>query len=394
MRHSISAAISSITFIILMAGVPAFAQAPPPAMPVFTPPPPTPNDTLISHSVDSAFHLTLKVYAPQALNVTADGDLLPFGQKLAFTKDAVGIWTGVTDPLAPGTYRYAFVIDGVRTLDPKNPDTSRSQPQSSSLLRIVGPGSEFEDTMTVPHGAVAEVYYPSTTFDTPRRMHIYTPPGYGVGNKSYPVLYLLHGGGDSDDSWSTVGRAGFILDNLIAAGKAKPMIVVMPAGHVPEASGNVRSASNSMSADPAQDRFTDDLLNNIMPYVEKNYRVSTSVQDRAIAGLSMGGVQTANIGLAHPELFSHIGIFSSGWFPDVRAQFEASRGAELDQAAKSLKLMWVAYGETDIARPNAEAMLQMFDRHHLAYRQERTPGGHVWSNWRTNLRDFAPLLFQ
>jgi enterochelin esterase family protein len=238
---------------------------------------------------------------------------------------------------------------------------------------------------------VAEVYYPSSTFKTPRRMHVYTPPGYATSGRAYPVLYLLHGGGDSDDSWWTVGRAGIILDNLIASGKAKPMVVVMPAGHVPEADGTIPSAGGAMSEDPANDPFTADLLHDIVPFVEHNYHVGAA---RALAGLSMGGLQASNIGLLHVDLFPELLIYSSGWFPGVREKFEQRWGAQLDGDAKRLKLLWVGYGETDIARQNAEAALAMFERHGLKVTSEMTPGGHEWANWRLYLAQTAPLLFR
>jgi enterochelin esterase family protein len=224
-------------------------------------------------------------------------------------------------------------------------------------------------------------------------MHIYTPPGYDSDQAAqhYLVFYLLHGGGDSDDSRWTVGRVGQILDNLIAAGRAKPMIVDMPAGHVPATAGTIGSAANAMSDDPVNDKFTDDLLNNIIPYLEKNYRTT---QARALAGLSVGGVQAANIGLLHTDLFTSVLIYSSGWFPDVLARFVQKWRSILDKDVKRLKLLWIGYGETDIARGNAEAMLKMFDRHGLQYQSEMTPGGHEWSNWRLYLTQTAPLLFQ
>jgi enterochelin esterase family protein len=222
------------------------------------------------------------------------------------------------------------------------------------------------------------------------------PPGYGKSRISYPVLYLLHGGGDSDESWSTIGRAGFILDNLIADGRARPMIIVMPSGHTPDAAGDIASAANAMSADPGTDPFTDDLLNNIIPYIDANYRVAPGAANRAIVGLSMGGLQAANIAFVHQDRFAWLGIFSSGWFPDVRDQFERLHGADLDRANSNFELVWVAYGTPpyEIAATNAAAMLTMFDRHHVRYQAEQTPGGHTWLNWRRYLSQIVPLLFQ
>jgi enterochelin esterase family protein len=262
-----------------------------------------------------------------------------------------------------------------------------------SLVRVSGPQSAFEEMQPVPHGTVAAVYYASRTFATTRRMHIYTPPGYERGGGVYPVLYLLHGGGESDASWSSVGRAGFILDNLIAQGRALPMIIVMPNGHVPDVDGKP-GGRPGLGSDAGEDPFTSDLLTDIIPYVERSYRVATDPKHRALAGLSMGGVQAANIGLTHADRFSYLGIFSSGWFPNVIAQFASRHGADLDADRSRLRLLWVAYGKTDIANANSKAMLQLFDEHGLHYQAQETEGGHTWFNWRHDLAQFAPLLYR
>src|ERR1035438_7561436 len=197
-------------------------------------------------------------------------------------------------------------------LDPVNPKVSEDNTVAWSL--VVVPGSDVMDAKDVPHGAVAAVYYYSTVLKLMRRMKIYTPPGYENGNKKYPVLYLLHGSGGSDDSWSSEGRAGFILDNLIAAGKAKPMIVVMPHGHTSLNTGGGRGAAPAPGAAPAappRDEFLEDFVTDIAPYVDKHYRVLTGRQHRAIAGLSMGGSQTLNIAFSHLDQIAYIGVFSS-----------------------------------------------------------------------------------
>ena len=197
------------------------------------------------------------------------------------TKGTNGVWEVTLGPIDPGAYRYNFNVDGVSVIDPRNPATSESNNNVWSLVCV--PGSDFMDTRDVPHGAVASLTYYSKTLQKFRRMHVYTPPGYERGGGKFPVFYLLHGAGDSDDAWTSVGRAGFILDNLIADGKAKPMIVVMPAGHT-RAFGFGGGGPR-----PPTDEFVQDFLNDIMPCVEKNYRVYTDRAHRAIAGLSMGG---------------------------------------------------------------------------------------------------------
>jgi enterochelin esterase-like enzyme len=375
-----------VGLVTLTAALSAGAQ--PPAMPRRTP---TPNDSLVSPEVAADGRVTFRLYAPKATEVAVTGEVTPgFGQPLALARDERGVWSAVSAPLAPGAYRYTFVVDGVSVLDPKNLATSASQTALASLAVVSPAGDDFQaDRADVPHGAVATVRYRSATLGE-RRMHVYTPPGYRRAH-AYPVLYLIHGGGDADESWSTVGRAGFILDNLIAAGKARPMVVVMPAGGVGTGTG-ARSAP--MTSDAAQDPFTRDLLESIVPYVEANYDVSTRPEDRALAGLSMGGIQTLNIGLTHLDTFRWLGVFSSGWFPADLQAFEARRGKALETTKTPPKLFWMAHGATDIAKPQSEKVIAMLRAHGLTVVSKETPGGHTWENWRDYLRDFAPLLFR
>lgn len=351
----------------------------------------SPNDTLVSPRIENGV-VVFSVYAPEAAAVQLSGEMLDYGKAVPLTKGTNGVWSLALPNVAPGTYRYTFRIGGADIVDPRNIEATRSQTRVQSLLHV--PGIAVEDEQAVPHGAVAVVDYRSPVFPTPRRMHVYTPPGYALDKGPYPVLYLLHGGGDSDENWSTVGRAGFILDNLIAGGRARPMIVVMPSGHVPSADGSIAGAMTAMSADADKDPFTRDLITTIIPYVESHYAASTRARDRAIAGLSMGGVQTGNIALAYDALFPWIGIFSSGWFLEVRPDVERLHGKDMDKAAKTERLMWVGYGKTDIARDNSKAMVKMFAAHGIKYQELETEGGHTYANWRVYLARFAPLLFR
>lgn len=350
---------------------------------------PTPNSSLVSPEVSADRRVTFRVYAPKAQQVAVSGEYPGSSAPANLTKDESGVWSVTLGPVSPGAYRYAFSVDGADTVvDPRNPATSESLNGVRSLLIV--PGAEFMDLRDVPHGAVAEVLYSSSTLGSIRRMHVYTPPGYEAGAGRYPVLYLLHGGGDSDDSWSTVGRAGIILDNLLAANKSRPMIVVMPAGHVSRAFRTFNP--NEMG----KDKFNDDLLSDVIPYVEKNYRVAADRPHRAIAGLSMGGVQTLNIGLPHLDRFAYIGVFSSGWFPPAREEFVRQYGAILDDAnlKKGLKLLWIAHGKTDIARENSLKMIELLEQRGFKPVWHESEGGHTWTNWRDYLNEFAPLLFQ
>ena len=231
----------------------------------------------------------------------------------AFAKNDQGVWEATVPPVPTGAYRYTFLVDGVPTMDPRNPAVSESNAMAWSL--VVVPGADFVDIRNVPHGSVSAVYYYSTALGRIRRMNVYTPPGYETSSSKYPVSYLLHGASDSDDSWTSVGRANFIMDNLIAAKKAAPMVVVMPAGHTSREM--LRPPSNGQ---PARDEFGDDFVTDVMPYVEENYRVLTDRPHTAIAGLSMGGGQTLNFAMSHLDRVAYVGVFSSGVSREGRAQ--------------------------------------------------------------------------
>jgi enterochelin esterase family protein len=232
-------------------------------------------------------------------------------------------------------------------------------------------------------------------------MHVYTPPGYELGKGKYPIFYLLHGSGDNDNAWSTIGRAGFILDNLIAEKKAKPMVVVMPAGHTRAFGG----APRGDGARPPQDEFGQDFVGDIMPYAESHYRVYTDRQHRALAGLSMGGGQTLNIGIPHLEQFSYLGVFSAGVFGIVpRAgatntpagpSWEEQHMDVLDNSKlkKDLKLLWFGTGKDDFLVETSRATVGMFKKHHFNVVYKESEGGHTWLNWRDYLIEFGPQLF-
>ncbi|HET6381880.1 MAG TPA: alpha/beta hydrolase-fold protein [Armatimonadota bacterium] len=366
---------------------------------------------IVSPEVHADRTVTFRIHAPRANEVRLSGSDIPGnGPGAPMTKNDSGVWEVTLGPLDPGAYRYNFNVDGVAVIDPRNPATSESNENVWSL--VVVPGSEYMDTKNVPHGAVASVTYYSTALSKFRRMHVYTPPGYDQNQRHYPVFYLLHGAGDSDDSWTSVGRAGFILDNLIAAGKAKPMIVVMPAGHT-RRSGE--QAPPPRGGAQGADEFVEDFTTDIMPYVEKNYRVSEGSQNRAIAGLSMGGGQTLDIILAHPTDFAYAGVFSSGLlgaffrFPRAPASpgpvttpetapptWEQQHAVELDNAAQKnrLKVLWFKTGSDDFLLKTTQMTVDLLKRHGFHPVMEESTGGHTWLNWRNYLIEFAPMLFQ
>jgi enterochelin esterase family protein len=374
--------------------VAATAQAQPPERGQRTPP-------VVSPEVSSDRHVTFRVQAPKAEAVRlAGGDIPGNGQGAVLKKNGTGVWEVTLGPIDSGAYRYNFNVDGVPVVDPRNPAISESNNNVWSLVYV--PGSEVADTKAVPHGAVAAVTYYSKSLGKFRRMHVYTPPGYEAGDSKYPVFYLLHGAGDCDEAWTSVGRAGFILDNLIAAGKAKPMVVVMPAGHTSTFGFGARGAPGQ----PRVDEFAGDFTNDIMPYIEKTYRVLTDRQDRAIAGLSMGGAQTLNIAIPHLEKFAYVGVYSSGVFgiagggrvgapPTSGPSWEEQNKASLDNAElkKGLKLVWFATGKDDFLVNTSRATVDMLKKHQFEVVYHETPGAHTWINWRNYLAEFVPHLF-
>jgi enterochelin esterase family protein len=318
------------------------------------------------------------------------------GEGQTMEKDDEGVWQLTLGPIAPGTYRYRFDIDGVSASDPVNPATSESNGNSWSLVHV--PGAGWMDNRRVPHGAVAEVNYYSRSLERPRRMHVYTPAGYEAeSDRKYPVFYLLHGAFDCDDSWSTVGRAGFILDNLIAAQLAEPMIVVMPAGHTSPFSFGRRGLPT--------DEFVRDFVGDIKPQVESRYRVHTDRAHTAIAGLSMGGAHTLDIAIPHLDKFAYIGVFSSGIF-DMRGRrpgandsgpsWEERNKQHLEDASKKegLKLVWFATGKDDFLIETSRNTVELLKKHGFDVTYKESEGGHTWINWRQYLHEFAQHLFR
>lgn len=400
---SLSLMVCFVAVVVLAGGLVTAAGAQPPQPGRGGPPPVNSPEVMPDRKV------ALRIAAPRAETVRLNaGDMPGVGGGKPLTKGENGVWEIVVGPLDPGAYRYTFGVDGVSTMDPRNPATSESNGNAWSVAVV--PGSEWMDTKDVPHGAVAAVTYHSSVLGRFRRMHVYTPPGYEKGEGKYPVFYLLHGAGDSDDSWTSVGRANFILDNLIAAGKAKPMIVVMPAGHTRGFSARGRPPAGG--GRPPADEFEREFLADIVPTVEKNYRVLPDREHRAIAGLSMGGGQTLNLAIPHQEQFAYVGVFSSGLFnafpgrrpgdtapppaAGARSPWEEQHLAELDNAEwkKGLKLVWFSTGKDDFLVQTTKSTVDLLKKHGFTVVYEESGGGHTWLNWRDYLIKFAPQLFQ
>jgi enterochelin esterase family protein len=356
-----------------------------------------------SPEVGADRRVTFRIHAPRAESVRLSaGDIPNLGTNGTMSKGTNGVWEVTIGPIDSGAYRYNFSVDGLPVIDPRNPATSEANANTWSLVYV--PGADFMDTKDVPHGAVSEVTYYSKTLKRFRRMHVYTPPGYESGKGKFPVFYLLHGAFDCDDAWTTVGRAGFILDNLIAAKKAKPMVVVMPTGHTGPFAFGTRGGDPLRTA---VDEFVQEFETDIMPYAERHYRVYTDRKRRAIAGLSMGGGQTLNIAVRNLEKFAYVGIYSSGLFgitgqgrdggsgTPTGPAWEEKHKQKLDdpKLKKDLKLVWFATGKDDFLIGATRATVDLLKKHQFDVVFRETPGAHTWIVWRNYLHEFAPQLF-
>jgi enterochelin esterase-like enzyme len=343
--------------------------------------------------------VTFRVCAPSATEArvtsTDIADVIPMGINggpagLPMTKDDKGLWSVTTDkPIAPDNYRFNFSVNGARVPDPQGTTFTQERTGTNSTFEVMGPEGAFQTwNKDVPHGLVSTYEYWSKSLGVKRRAHVYTPPGYLTSTQRYPVLYLVHGAGDSDDSWTGTGHAHYILDNLIAAGKAKPMIIVMPFGHTPDRPGVDLLANTD---------FGDDLLKDLMPKVEHDFRTINKPDARAMAGLSMGGSHTIRYGLTHPELFHYIGIFSMGLgmngnTADV-TRYESANAVALQRDAREMKLVYYAMGKDDFLYGTVAPTRAMLDKNGIKHVYNESGGGHTWINWRRYLNDFAPRLF-
>jgi len=376
--------------------------------------------------------VTFRLRAPGATEVSLNGDW-PQGRGVKMTKDEQGVWSVTVGPLTPELWGYTFSVNGATALDPSNGNVKRDGTRYDNMLLIPGPLSDNYQVKDVPHGNVAMVWYDSPTLKLKRRMYVYTPPGYETGKQRYPVLYLLHGSGGDEDAWFNLGRTSQILDNLIADKKAKPMLVVTTNGNANQkmapgsgpvpgqgggrgggAPGAVPGAARGAArgavvapgatpgaaaapgatpgagrgAGPAGPSFPESLVNDVVPFIEKNYRVVANKNSRAIAGLSMGGGHTISASNAHPATFSYIAVMSMGTRNDITNELTAIKKA-------GAKLYYVGCGVDDRicveGSRNLAALLKKVD---LKYVYNENSGGHTWSNWRIYLNELAPMLFQ
>jgi enterochelin esterase-like enzyme len=369
--------------------------------------------------------ITFRLLAPKAADVLVQGNW-EGDRGLAMTKDNSGLWSVTTSPLKPELWAYTFSVDGIRTLDPNNYNVARDGVGFMNTLLVLGDSSAVMQPQRVPHGTMTTMWVPSTLMKTPRRVFVYTPAGYEESTAKYPVLYLLHGSGGDEDAWPTMGIANVIMDNVIAQGKSKPMIVVMPNAYWNEIASldlaGPRSApppgvgggagvgagarggpAPAPAPVPTYENNIKDIVGDLIPFVEKHFRTMPGRENRAIAGLSMGSQITANVGLRRLDVFAYVGLLSAGMFrgganaPAGTAAIEAiAPGFLADSAAtnKKLRLLFFSCGTEDA---RIEALKKTWDdlsAHKINFTAKTYPGEHEWRVWRHSLADLAMLLFR
>ncbi|MEN6426966.1 MAG: alpha/beta hydrolase-fold protein [Phycisphaerales bacterium] len=346
---------------------------------------------LVSPEVHADSRVTFRLKAPNAREVMIR--LETVGSK-PMQKDERGVWSFTTGPMQPDIYSYAFIVDGLQTIDPANPLLKYNLLNTENQVHVPGPTSLPWEINDVPHGVLHRHLYRSAVLGDDRPFLVYTPPGYDpAAAKTYPVLYLLHGYSDAEDAWVSVGRANVILDNLIAQGGAKPMLIVMPLGYGNKEviAGGWAGLRNTEVWHDSIAKFHDVLLTEIIPEVEKSYRVSTDHESRAIAGLSMGGTESLFIGLNAPDRFAWIGAFSSG---GLDIEFDKAYPAMNESTNARLRLLWIACGQQDGLIGLNKKLVEWFETKGVKLTWVETPGGHSFMVWRRYLAELAPLLFQ
>ena len=375
--HAFTAALLAVA---LLAPAPAAAQRQRPAA------------TVRSPEVHADRTITFRVFAPSAHLVSVGGDMMQDQPRRPMTRDSAGVWSVTLGPFAPDLYDYTFRIDDVIVPDPANPSLTLGPRAAQSLIEVPGDSAELWDARDVPHGTVHINWYRSDAIGGLRAVYVYTPPGYEGGSERYPVLYLLHGAGFTQEGWTTTGRANFILDNLIAEGKARPMVVVMPYGH-PQTATTI-GLNEPMRRD--RSLVAKDLIQSVIPLIERTYRVDSDADHRAIAGFSMGGNQSLTIGLTHPALFHWVAGLSAA-IPGRRAVLQEAFAEVLDhpdRTNRTFRLLWTACGTGDrVWFPPNELFAGLLDARGVHHTFVTTPGAHQWQVWRRDLIALAPLLF-
>jgi enterochelin esterase-like enzyme len=355
---------------------------------------------VVSPQVNADKSVTFRYLAPKATDVKLSAQFEK--GPLAMTKDAQGIWSVTTQPVKPDIYPYSFQVDGITVMDPANEDFFPNERFKASLVDIPGDTLLVHSLQDVPHGSVNYEYYPSLE-GTTGSLVVYTPPGYDKNpGQEYPVFYLISGTTDTEETFFKVGRTNLILDNLIAAGKAKPMIIVMPYGNIAariaEQKGGAKPADPTVrdGADAVKraNDFGQDLTGNVIPYVEKNYRTIANKDNRAIGGFSRGGGQTLRTAFGNLDKFAWVCSYSSYLSPQEMDSSFSHIGSNPDKTNKQLKLLWVSVGSDDFLYKGTVEFMDYLKAKKVAYKSLITDGGHTWMNVKKYVADTAPLLFR
>ena len=365
---------------------------------------------VVSPEIHDNNTVTFRFKAPKAVRVQLTGDFLPVQKNAKFEAPGIvdlkegqeGVWEYTTpEPLKPELYSYSFIVDGLRMNDPANVYLIRDVSTLTNVFIIGGDRADFYKVNPVPHGTVSRIWYDSPALGLERRMTVYTPAGYETSGKHYPVLYLLHGMGGDEEAWISLGRTAQVLDNLIAQGKAKPMIVVMPNGNASQEAAPGESSRGmvppTMQLPKTMEGSYEQAFPEIVKFIDKNYRTIKSKSGRAIAGLSMGGFHSLHISKQYPDMFNYIGLFSAAIMPnkDVSSPiYEDIEGKLKVQFAKNPALYWIAIGKTDFLYKANEEYRKLLDEKGYKYTYYESDEGHIWKNWRIYLTEFVPMLFR
>lgn len=365
---------------------------------------------VVSPEIHDNNTVTFRFKAPKAVRVQLTGDFLPVQKNAKFETPGIvdlkegqeGVWEYTTpEPLKPELYSYSFIVDGLRMNDPANVYLIRDVSTLTNVFIIGGDRADFYKVNPVPHGTVSRIWYDSPVLGLERRMTVYTPAGYETSGKRYPVLYLLHGMGGDEEAWISLGRTAQILDNLIAQGKAKPMIVVMPNGNASQEAAPGESSRGmvppTMQLPKTMEGSYEQAFPEIVKFIDKNYRTIKSKSGRAIAGLSMGGFHSLHISKQYPDMFNYIGLFSAAIMPNKEVSsliYENMEEKLKVQFDKNPALYWIAIGKTDFLYKANEEYRKLLDEKGYKYTYYESDEGHIWKNWRIYLTEFVPMLFR
>ena len=359
------------------------------------------NSRVQSPEINNDQTVTFRLRAPKAVKVQVTGDFTPKG-RVDMVENREGIWEYTTpEPLSPELYCYNFIVDGLKINDPSNVFRIRDVSSVFDVFIIGGERADLYKVNNTPHGTMSKVWYHSPSLGIDRRMTVYTPAGYESSSKRYPVFYLLHGMGGDENAWSELGRATQILDNLIAQGKAEPMIVVMTNGNAAQEAAPGESSlgytqPSLMQAKTMEGSF-EQHFPEVVKFIDKNYRTKANKKNRAIAGLSMGGFHSLHISKHYPDMFDYVGLFSAAIYPGRNAAspvYQDMDGKLKAQFAKKPSLYWIGIGKTDFLYRDNERFRKQLDSAHHPYEYFENEDGHIWKNWRIYLTEFAPKLFK